>query len=393
MTSKKTKTHNWEIKKLGEVTTVIAGQSPEGKYYNNTGKGLPFYQGKKEFTEKYIGEPTTWTTETTKEAVKDDILMSVRAPVGPVNFSTQKICIGRGLAAIRTSNKIDKEFLFNFLIKHESEIVGNTGAVFNSISKTQIEEIPIPLPLLSEQKRIVAILDKAFTAIAKAKENAEKNLANARDLFESYLQGVFANRGDGWDEKTLGEVCEIKGGGTPSKSNKSFWIGAIPWVSPKDMKQKNISDAQDHISQAALDSSATNLIPEDSLLIVVRSGILAHTIPFGITRTPVTINQDMKALIPSEKLNTEFLYYHLYGIHNKLLAIASRGATVHRIPAELLENIHIYFPLLPEQKRIVSELDALSAETKRLEEIYKQKIADMDELKKSILEKAFKGEL
>lgn len=115
---------NWKVKKLGEVCEVIAGQSPEGRYYNNAGNGLPFYQGKKGFTEKFIGEPTTWTTRITKEAWQGDILMSVRAPVGPVNFSTDKICIGRGLAAIRATKLIDKEFLFNFLLKHENEIVG-----------------------------------------------------------------------------------------------------------------------------------------------------------------------------------------------------------------------------------------------------------------------------
>ena len=107
----------WEVKRLGDVCEVIAGQSPEGKYYNNEGNGLPFYQGKKEFEDKYIGEPTTWTTKITKKAEKGDVLMSVRAPVGPVNFSTQQICIGRGLAAIRASKLVDREFLFNFLVQ------------------------------------------------------------------------------------------------------------------------------------------------------------------------------------------------------------------------------------------------------------------------------------
>ena len=125
----------WQTKKLGELCDVIAGQSPEGKFYNKSKKGLPFYQGKKEFGEKFIGEPKTWTTKITKEAQSGDILMSVRAPVGPVNFSTEKICIGRGLAAIKIGKDIDKDFLFNFLQMFESKIIGNAGAVFNSINK------------------------------------------------------------------------------------------------------------------------------------------------------------------------------------------------------------------------------------------------------------------
>ena len=88
----------WPVKQLVEVAEIISGQSPKGEYYNDSGDGLPFYQGKKEFQEKYIGSPTKWTSKTTKIAYEGDILMSVRAPVGPINFATQEICIGRGLA-------------------------------------------------------------------------------------------------------------------------------------------------------------------------------------------------------------------------------------------------------------------------------------------------------
>jgi len=181
----------WEKKKLGDVCEVVAGQSPEGKYYNNAGKGLPFYQGKKEFTEKYLGAPTTWTTNITKEAQDGDILMSVRAPVGPVNFSTSKICIGRGLAAIRASKYIDKEFLFNFLIKHENEIVGNAGAVFNSISKTQIENIPVPLPPIAEQKTIIDKLTTLSAETKKLEAIYQQKLNDLEELKKSILQKAF----------------------------------------------------------------------------------------------------------------------------------------------------------------------------------------------------------
>ena len=102
---------NKHIKKINDVCEVVAGQSPEGKYYNKEGEGLPFYQGKKEFTDRVIGEPTTWTTKVTKEAIAGDILMSVRAPVGPINLSSQLCCIGRGLAAVQPTTVVDK-FLY-----------------------------------------------------------------------------------------------------------------------------------------------------------------------------------------------------------------------------------------------------------------------------------------
>lgn len=143
---------------LGKVAEVIAGQSPEGKYYNKIGKGVPFYQGKTEFTEKYLEKPRVWTTKITKNADQGDILMSVRAPVGPVNIATEKICIGRGLASIR-AKEINQRFLFNYLKSVEDKIKGGGGAVFDSISKKQIEEIEIPLPSIETQKQLIAEIE------------------------------------------------------------------------------------------------------------------------------------------------------------------------------------------------------------------------------------------
>jgi len=173
---------DWEEKKLGEVCEVIAGQSPESKFYNDKGEGLPFYQGKKEFTDKFVGKPVKWTTKITKEAKENDILMSVRALVGPVNFSTQKICIGRGLSAIRCGKLADKEFVFNFLKKHEDEITENAGAVFNSINKKQIEQIQIPIPPLPEQKRIVAKLDQLQTETNRLEKTYQQKITDLEEL-------------------------------------------------------------------------------------------------------------------------------------------------------------------------------------------------------------------
>ncbi len=109
---------------------MIAGQSPEGRFYNELRQGLPFYQGKKDFGERALKPPTTWTSQTTKEALPGDILMSVRAPVGPINFATERICIGRGLAAIRCREELDRDFLFYQLLSKQDEIAGTEGAVF-----------------------------------------------------------------------------------------------------------------------------------------------------------------------------------------------------------------------------------------------------------------------
>jgi type I restriction enzyme M protein len=163
---------DWEKTELGVVADVVAGQSPEGKFYNDNGEGTPFYQGKTEFGDIYINEPKKWTTQITKIANDGDILMSVRAPVGPVNITRSKICIGRGLASIR-AKKIQQTYLFTYLQMIESQIIGNGGAVFDSISKKQIEEIEIPLPPLKIQKQIVEKLESERALIASAKKLTE----------------------------------------------------------------------------------------------------------------------------------------------------------------------------------------------------------------------------
>ena len=385
----------WEVKKLGDVCEVIAGQSPAGKYYNKIGEGLPFYQGKKEFTDKYLGEPTTWTTNVTKEAQKDDILMSVRAPVGPINFSTQNICIGRGLAAIRASKIIDKDFLFNFLLKHENELVGNTGAVFNSINKTQIKNINIHLPSLPEQKRIVAILDEAFESIARAKESAEKNLKNTNEIFESYLQSVFENKGEGWDEKTLGELGII----TSSKRiyKREYTKEGIPFYRTKEIKE--LSNRKDitlelFISKERYDEiKKTFGVPQIGDLLMSAVGTIGEILVIEDETKFYFKDGNIVWFKEFKSLDTNYLKFALTAFVEKLKSLAI-GSAYSALTIEKLNIYKISYPKsILEQQSIVIKLDALSTETKKLEAIYTQKLTDLEELKKSILAKAFKGEL
>lgn len=182
------------LHKLGDVSKVIAGQSPEGKSYNKLGNGLPFYQGKKDFDEKYIRKPTTWTTQVTKEALKNDILMSVRAPVGPINISTEKICIGRGLAAIRAGKEINLDFLYYNLLSKQSEIVGSAGAVFPSINKSEIENLKIYVPSIEEQKSIVAKLDALAGENKKLEAIYKQKLVLLEELKKSLLHQAFTGK-------------------------------------------------------------------------------------------------------------------------------------------------------------------------------------------------------
>ena len=162
---------------------------------------------------------------------------------------------------------------------------------------------------------------------------------------------------NGWPTRTLGEVCQFRGGGTPSKAIDRYWLGDIPWVSPKDMKFAVVTDSIDHISQEAIDGSATSLIPKDAVLMVVRSGILARSVPLAITGRALTINQDLKALCPTTDLDPQFLFHLLDSRMDVLLSMVSRGATVHRLMTDQIRAIEFVLPPLAEQQRIVGILD------------------------------------
>ena len=156
----------------------------------------------------------------------------------------------------------------------------------------------------------------------------------------------------------LRELCAFKHGGTPSKASPEYWRGEIPWVSPKDMKQSIVIDATDHISSAAIQNSAASIVPQGSTLVVVRSGILVHSLPVAWVGKPVAFNQDIKAVLPtSPDIDAEFLYWFIRSQASHVVARGvKKGATVHSVQSGFIENLMV--PMLPraEQRRVVDLL-------------------------------------
>lgn len=383
----------WRNAKVGEVCTVIAGQSPDGSFYNKDGDGMAFYQGKKDFGEKFLGPPTTWTRQITRIAEAGDILMSVRAPVGPVNFATDQVCIGRGLAAIRVSHELDRDFLFYFFKKHERELVGSDGAVFNSINKTEIENIAFPLPPIEEQRRIVAILDEAFACIDKAKANTEKNIQNARELFDSYLNNIFSNPSPDWETSTLEESNKFIDyrGKTPAKTESGVRLITAKNVKPGYLTQ----EPEEFIATSDYKSWMTRGIPQKGDILFTTEAPLANVAQLD-TDEKVAFAQRVIILQPNrQRVEDRFLKYQLLSrpAKEKILKHGS-GATVQGIKAKLLKTIPIDFPVkVSDQKEIADRLDIMWDECWNAEDYQRLKIEELEKLKKSILQKAFSGEL
>jgi type I restriction enzyme S subunit len=168
-----------------------------------------------------------------------------------------------------------------------------------------------------------------------------------------------------WPRTRVKYVCRFAGGGTTDKGNIEYWNGEIPWVSSKDMKSSEVVDTEDHITKAGLDSSATKLVEIGAVLIVMRSGILRHSIPVAINRVPVTLNQDMRALIPASTLEPRYLARLIEGHQHQLLNVWSKeGTTVESLESDLVADTEIAIPPLIEQRAIADYLDR---ETARLD--------------------------
>jgi type I restriction enzyme S subunit len=188
-----------------------------------------------------------------------------------------------------------------------------------------------------------------------------------------------------WGTKRLKFAISFLGGGTPTKENREYWEGDIPWVSPKDMKAEQIYDTEDHITPAGVLKSSTHLVQPGSVLIVVRSGILRHTIPVAINMREVELNQDMKALTPKTGLEAAFLKYVILGGNGVLLCIwRKQGATVESIEHELLANTPVPVPPKVEQERIIEFLDR---ETAKIDALVtrKQSLIDLLQEKRTAL--------
>ena len=176
--------------------------------------------------------------------------------------------------------------------------MASNGVAQKNMSTEWLKDYEIPLYTLNQQEEIVTVLNAAQSILSSRRQQLQKLDELVKVRFVELFGDPLSND-KGWQKVLITEVCHaIFGGGTPSKSHPEYFTGSIPWVSPKDMKSLVINDSIDHITEKAIAHSTTNLVPANSVLMVIRSGILKHTLPVAVNSLPVTINQDMKAFVP-----------------------------------------------------------------------------------------------
>jgi len=270
------------------------------------------------------------------------------------------------------------------------------GASYPAVTDGDVRAQAIPLPPLPEQRRIVGVLDEAFAAIATAKANAEKNLQNAREIFESHLNEVFARKGEGWVERRLGDICAFRNGINYTKESRGE---RIKIVGVRNFQQ-NFSVPLNDLDEVTIDGvlDDLDLLKPGDLLAVRSNGnvaligrtLFADKIAGRISHSGFTI----RIRLSSENVLPKYLCFFMKSPRTRTrLADGGTGTNIKSLNQGMLSALKIPLPPSGVQKAVATQLDALSAETRRLAAIYSRKLAALEELKQALLHRAFSGEL
>jgi type I restriction enzyme S subunit len=399
----------WETKKLGEICSFVRGPFG-GSLKKNIFKteGYAVYEQQHAIYDqfddiRYFIDEVKFKEMKRFELNSGDLIMSCSGTMGKMAIVPEKIkkgIINQALLKLTPSKNVTAVFL-KLWMQSESfqkslKQYSGGAAIQNVASVSILKGIEIPLPPLPEQQRIVSILDTCFEAIENAKSNAERNLQNAKELFESYLNGVFENKGEGWEERTLGEVCIFENGDRGKNyPNKSHRVEkGCPFINAGHLNDNKIDFSEmDYISEERLKLLGNGKIQQNDILFCLR-GSLGKVANVGNLENGA-IASSLVILRVREELDNAFLLYFLNSrLTSKQIVDFGNGAAQPNLSAGSLKKFIIPMPsALKAQQIIVLRLDELKAETKKLEANYNQKLNDLEELKKSILQKAFSGEL
>ena len=396
----------WQIKTLNEVCVVERGSSPRPikSYFTTNPDGVNWIKiGDTEQDGRYVySTAQKITPEGAKQSrfVKEgDFILTNSMSFGRPYIMKTSGYIHDGWFVFRLKDSLDTDYFYHLL---SSPLVQNqfaslaSGAIVKNISGDLVKKTKLPIPPLPEQQRIVAILDDAFESIAIAKANAEKNLQNAKALFESYLQGVFSQGGEGWKKSRLVDfTVTVSTGPFGSLLHKSDYVSdGVPLVNPINIidnyivpnESKQISDA----TKARLQS----YILQESDIVIARRGEIGRCAVVTAKEAGWICGTGCFFIRPLPTTDSRFLANLIRSVdYRKKLEEVSSGATMLNLSNKSLCDLEVIMPSFEEQKSILQKLDLLSEETQRLESLYQQKITALDELKKALLHQAFSGQL
>lgn len=320
------------------------------------------------------------------------------------NSNLEGSIFSTGFCFLRPSKLLNSKYLFHFIISDEFQKLKDLYAgdgIMGGINNSDVKKIEIVFPSISEQERMVKILDEVLEKMNKVKENVEKNLKNSQKLFESYLQNIFINKGKNWEEVEFGKIIELL---TDYHANGSYKVlkanvelkkfEDYAWMVRSTDFEKNFENDKRYITEKSYNFLKKSKIFGDEI-IISKIGNAGKVYLMPKIKRPCSLAMNLFLIRLNEK---QCLSGYVYRYLNSKMGhrqIESRilGTTTKTITKDNVRSIIIPIPPLAEQKAIIKELDEFSSQTKKLEVIYKKKLEDLEELKKSVLKKVFNGEL
>jgi type I restriction enzyme, S subunit len=375
--------------KLRDVLEVQNGFAFRTEFFSQA-DGLPLIRirdlGSTSTETRYRGEyRAEFLVEPGDLLIGMDGNFTCRRWAGPSALLNQRVCRLRNF-----SSQILPDYVFYGIQPSLNAIETTTSfSTVKHISARQILDIELPLPPLDAQRRVVDVLSRA-EGIVRLRRQAQQKAAELIPAIFVDMFGDPATNSKDWPTSRLRDLVEFQSGGTPSKSRSDYWQGDVPWVSPKDMKRLALYDSIDHISNRVLAETSLKLVPAGSVLIVVRGMILAHTVPVAEARVPLTVNQDMKALIPMRAIRPTYLLWMLQVCHDRLLAQVTTAAHgTKKLDSARLEEMTI--PLPPDSMQ-----QAFETHVRRLEGIQEHQVnaaAKAEAAFSALLARAFAAEV
>ncbi len=372
---------------MGEVVSITMGQSPSSANYTDNPEDHILVQGNADMKNNRVA-PRLWTTQVTKQAEKGDLILSVRAPVGDIGKTDYDVVLGRGVAAIKGNN-----FIFQQLGKMKNNgywTQYSTGSTFESINSNDIKEAIIYFPDEDEQKKIGAffkLLDDTIALQQRQLENYQKlKKAMLQEIFpenETKIPKIrFDNFSEKWEQRKLGQVSDIVGGGTPSTSIKEYWDGNIDWYSPVEIGERIfLNGSQKKITVLGLQKSSARILPIGTVLFTSRAGI-GNT---AILAKEACTNQGFQSIIPhKDELNSYFIFSQT----NKLKRygeINGAGSTFVEVSGKQMAKMPILIPNIQEQHKIGNFFKQIDNTII----LYQKKMKKMEKLKQACLSKMF----
>ena len=389
------------VEKLKDCCTIIAGQSPESKYYNTIGNGLPFFQGKADFGELYPSI-RVYCSQPTKIAEKNDILLSVRAPVGPTNLAPCQVCIGRGLTAIRPSKELLTKYVLLFFRYFEAQLASKgTGTTFKAITQDVVKNLEIPIPPLAEQERIVAKTEELFSQLDVGVETLKKTKAQLavyrqavlKEAFESAqkecqmlpIEAILTKDRKGMSTGPFGTMIkksDHKASGVPMLGIENIGNGVFVDRNKIFVTEEKAKELQSFALKAGD-------------IIISRSGTVGEicAIPKRAEGALMSTNL-MRVSLDNSIIRSDYFIalFQSKGIVLDQIKELCKGSTRDFLNQTILKQIVFPIPTIDRQSEIIKKVEARMSVCDSIEETLEMVLQQAEAMRQSILKKAFEGE-